>query len=262
MTATAMTAATAIRPYPLGDAAIAAYRRDGYVATPGILSAEEVASLRERFLAASRSGANHAQSYGGKQVFDQFVNLWQSADASLLDLALHPRMRQVATDLAGVPLRLWHDHLLVKRGHNGAPTEFHQDQPYWPHLDGDQALSAWVALVDVPPQRGCMSYITGSHRQTGLEAQNLRDSRSLFEKCPELEYQPFTTIPVKAGDVIWHHARTAHRANANDTDEDRVVVSVIYMPRATRFSGKPHVCTRDRGYEVGQTLAGEAFPEV
>jgi len=147
-------------------------------------------------------------------------------------------------------------------GRVGVPAGTGRDQPYWPHTDGAESLSAWVALVDVPPQRGCMSYIVGSHRYTDLPAQNLGDPRSLFERCPELEWKPFTTIPVKAGDVIWHHARTAHRANANDTDEDRVVVSVIYMPRTTRFNGRGHVCTKDRGYEVGAVLEGEAFPDV
>lgn len=245
----------------LTAAQIATYREQGFLHTPGILSSDEAADLSRRYLAATEQAHNNGNGYA-KGVFDQYVNLWQQTDASLLDLALHPRMRQVANALAGEPLRLWHDHLLVKRAKHAAPTEWHQDQPYWPHQDSTTSLSAWVALVDVPQIRGCMSYIPGSHRRTGLAAQNLHDASDLFQRCPELQWQPAVTVPVKAGDVVWHHACTAHRAEANRSEVDRVVVSVIYMPRSTRFTGGKHICTEGRGYAVGEILAGERFPEI
>lgn len=240
---------------------IAAYREQGFLHTPGILSAAEAEDFRGRFLHATEHAHNLADGYGAA-VFDQYVNLWQQTDPSLVGLALHPRMRAVATALAGEPVRLWHDHLLVKHAKNGVPTEWHQDQPYWPHADSAGALSAWVALVDAPQVRGCMSYIPGSHRHVELEAQNLQDAHDLFRRCPELQWQPAVTVPVKAGDVVWHHARTAHRAEANRTDVDRVVVSVIYMPRTTRYTGKGHICTEGRGYQVGAILDGDAFPDA
>lgn len=246
---------------PVSAAQVASYQADGFVHTPGILTAAEAEDLRVRFLTATERAQNLGSGYGAA-VFDQYVNLWQQTDPSLVGLALHPRMRAAATALAGEPLRLWHDHLLVKRAKNGIPTEWHQDQPYWPHANSAGALSAWVALVDAPQVRGCMSYIPGSHRHVELEAQNLQDAHDLFRRCPELQWQPAVTVPVKAGDVVWHHARTAHRAEANRSDIDRVVVSVIYMPRTTRYTGKPHICTDGRGYQVGQILDGDAFPDA
>lgn len=254
--------ATATATYPLTAAQISDYREQGFLPTRGVFNADEVAQLRELFVAESeRQRQKDLGGNYGRAVFTQQVNLWLG-NRDLLDLAMHPNMRSIATRLAGVPLRLWHDHLLVKKANNGVATEFHQDQPYWPHQDSEQALSAWVALVDVPVERGCMSYIPGSFRQTGLQAQNLMDARSLFEKSPELEWAPFVTVPVKAGDVVWHHARTAHRANANATDTDRVVVSVIYMPRSTRFTGSGHCCTDGKDFTSGQVIAGAEFPEV
>ena len=255
------TAAPVSAPVPVVSAAqIASYHTQGFVHTPGILTSAEAEDLRARFTAASEKTTNFGDY--GAAVFDQYVNLWQHTDPSLLGLALHPRMRAAATALAGEPLRLWHDHLLVKRAKNGIPTEWHQDQPYWPHSNSAGALSAWVALVDVPQVRGCMSYIPGSHRHVGLEAQNLMDAHDLFRRCPELQWQQSITVPVKAGDVVWHHARTAHRAEANRSDVDRVVVSVIYMPRTTRYTGTAHVCTEGRGYQVGAILDGDAFPDA
>ena len=247
----------------LTDADVARYRRDGFLHTPGLLAPDEVVRLRELFVSESERQRDRMLQggYAAPAVFVQQVNLWQ-ANRDLLGLALHPRMRATATRLAGEPLRLWHDHLLIKRARNGVATEFHQDLPYWPFRDGDSALSAWVALVDVPAVRGCMSYIPGSQRHAGLAAQDLLDPRSLFQRCPELEWQPMVTVPVKAGDVVWHHGRTAHRANANASDQDRVVVSVIYMPRTTRFTGADHICTGDGAFTPGDLIAGDAFPEI
>ena len=257
-----MTTATAVETYPLTAAQIRDYREHGFLPTRGVFNAEEVAQLRAQFVSESeRQIASDLSKGYGRAVFTQQVNLWK-ANPALLNLALHRNMRSIATRLAGVPLRLWHDHLLVKKANNGVATEFHQDQPYWPHQDSTQALSAWVALVDVPAERGCMSYIPGSHRHTGLQAQDLTNSKSLFEKCPELEWESTVSVPVKAGDVVWHHACTAHRANANATDTDRVVVSVIYMPRATRYTGVGHICTDGKNIPIGSIIEGPDFPEV
>lgn len=107
-----------------------------------------------------------------------------------------------------------------------------------------------------------MSDITGSHRHVEAKAQNLMDAHDLFPRCPELQWQQSFIMPVKAGDVVWHHARTAHRTEANRTDVDRIVVSVTYMPRTTRYTGTSHICTEGRGFQVGQILDGNAFPDV
>lgn len=107
-----------------------------------------------------------------------------------------------------------------------------------------------------------MSYLPGSHEYSNLEAQDLSDAPDLFRRCPALQWQPSKTVPVKAGDVVWHHARTAHHAEANRTTTDRVVVSVIYMPQTTRFTGTKHICTEGRNFKVGEVLAGDCFPEV
>jgi phytanoyl-CoA hydroxylase len=62
--------------------------------------------------------------------------------------------------------------------------------------------------------------------------------------------------------VTFHHGRTAHRANANDTDEYRVAHTVIYMPRTTTYAGTGHCVTDGQGFTAGQVLAGDLFPEI
>lgn len=199
--------------------------------------------------------------YSGSDIFSQHVNVW-TAHEGLRRLTLHPNITRAARLLAGVPLRLWHDHLLIKKPHNKAPTEFHQDQPYWPHANSRQPISCWVALCDVPVERGCMTFIPGSHMRADLEAQNLSDRRSLFGKAPDLEWQPRVTLPLRAGDCTFHHGRCAHMANQNDTDEHRVAMAIIYIDATTTFDGRQHVVTEPLDLKPGQVLQGDLFPEV
>ncbi len=244
-------------PENISNEDITLFYQRGFVRIPGIISPQEVAHFRTATLEASARVKQGRE----REVFSQTVNVWRE-DEAVRELTLHANVGAVAQKLAGVPMRLWHDHTLIKQPNNQVATEFHQDQPYWPHANSSHALSAWIALCDVPVERGCMTFISGSHRHTGLSAQNLLDGRDLFDKCPELEYEERVTLPLKAGDCTFHHARCAHMAVPNTTDEPRVAHVIIFMDQTTTYVDKNHVVTDPLELEAGQVLEGELFPEV
>lgn len=237
---------------------VESYRRRGFVHVRQVLTPEEVQRYRDAVIA-YRKRIDPRQR--DSAMFAQYVDAWQQ-DETLASLTLHPGLAAVARRLAGLPLRIWHDHLLIKDPHNGVRTEFHQDQPFWPHMNTRHALSAWIALVDVPVERGCMSFIPGSHAQVGLAAQNLHDSRSLAEKWPESEWQERVTIPLRVGDCTFHNSWTAHTANSNDTDEARIAHVTIYMDAETTFSGKDHPVTGPMDLTPGAPFPDDRFPLV
>ncbi len=258
-----MTAATLNPPQPKTDFQITpeqieAYRQHGFVKVRGILNPEEVAFYYEEALRIAKS--NQGETDYGK-VLNQKVNAWQESE-TLKALTLHPVVAAAAKALAGVPLRLWHDHVLAKNPNSGKPTEWHQDQPYWPHANSTNPISAWIALCDVPAEKGCMSFIPGQHHRDDLTMQNLSDSRSLFSLAPDLEYETKITEPLQAGDCTFHHGRCPHMANANHTDEYRIAHVIIYMDEGTTFTGKGHLVTKDLGLQEGVKLDGPLFPEV
>lgn len=239
------------------EALVTAYRRDGFVNVPSILTPAEVGS----FAAAATAAVGRLRSETTGAVFSQHVQVWQS-ESVLRQLTLHPRIAAVASALAGVPLRLWHDQLLVKQPRNEAPTEFHQDAPYWPLTGAGNALSAWIALVDVPVERGCMTFIPGRQSLTGLRAQDLTDSRDLMGLAPELTWDPRITLPLKAGDCTFHSASTPHAAGANTTDDPRIAHVVIYVDESCRFTGGRHAVTDPLGLAPGEPLPDQHFPIV
>jgi ectoine hydroxylase-related dioxygenase (phytanoyl-CoA dioxygenase family) len=237
------------------------YQTRGFIHIPNVISKAEAEHYRQAALA-SAARLQDRNTQQEKKVFSQHVNVWQH-DETMKALTLHPNIAAVATKLAGVSLRLWHDHILIKPPHNQAPTHYHQDGPYWPH---DQrpgvSLSAWVALVDVPVERGCMTFIPGQHTISDLRPQNLRDERDLMGLAPEMQWQERVTVPLRAGDCTFHHQFTPHMANANVTDDPRVAHVIIYMAADTRYTGKGHPVTDPLDLTVGEVLDHEIFPRV
>jgi phytanoyl-CoA hydroxylase len=244
-------------PETLSDDLIQAYRQQGFVKIPGIISCEEA----EEYRAAALELAQRMRSLHTGPIFTQLVNSWRESDA-IKRLTLHPNVAGIAGKLAGVPLRIWHDHLLIKQPHNKAPTEFHQDQPFWPHGNSRHTLSAWIALVDVPVERGCMTFIPGTQNRRDLRPQDLSDAGDLMTLWPDLNFQPRVTLPLRAGDCTFHNGFTAHMANANDTDIARVAHIIVYMDADTTYNGNAHVVTDPLGLKPGEPLAGELFPQV
>ena len=248
-------------PQTLSETKIQEFRTNGFVHIPGIISKEEAARFARAALDLQENHIRNRTTNSDQPVFTQMVNVWRG-DETMKALTLHPNVAAVATRLAGVPLRLWHDQILIKKPHNNAPTEFHQDQPYWPHANSPHPISAWIALVDVPVEKGCMTFIPGAQTRTDLPAQNLGDSRSLFTICPELEWKPRVTLPLKAGDCTFHHGRCPHMATPNFTDDPRVAHVVIFIDRTTTYRKQGHVVTDPLKLEDGAFLEGDLFPAL
>lgn len=241
--------------FPLSTDTVAAYRRDGFVHVPGIISREEAERYREAAVAASERLA----AFSSDPMFKQLVNVW-TQDEAMKGLTLHRNVASAAEQLAGVALRLWHDQILIKPPRNQKPTEFHQDQPYWPHANSTHPISAWIALVDVPVERGCMTFIPGAQGRTELPPTSLAAERGLFDVAPDLVWAPRVTVPLRAGDCTFHHGRAPHMATPNFTDEPRVAHVVIFVDAPTIYTGAAHVVTDPAGLESDGPLEGELFP--
>lgn len=249
---------TRTRPTTLDAELVDRYRREGFVHVPGVLTLDEVRTYRG---AAEHAAATLTDHHGGA-IFTQVVNLWEQ-DETLRSLTLHEGLASRAEQLAGIPLRLWHDQCLIKAPHNGAATEFHQDQPYWPHEGFRHALSAWVALVDVPVERGCMTFIPGSHvGHEGLRRQDLSDHADLFRVAPDLAWEPRVTVPLRAGDCTFHNSYTAHTATPNFTDDPRIAHVVIYVDADVTYTGASHPVTDGHDMTAGAPLPDERFPRL
>jgi hypothetical protein len=155
-----------------------------------------------------------------------------------------------------VPVRYRQDVLLRKRG-GGKPTPYHQD--FFAHSpDRGGEMMFWLALDEVTPEMGSMSFLSGSHREGPLGAD--ADGRELTEVYPKLLelYEPSPFMHYQAGDATVHNSWTAHGTMANSTGRHRFGYIFMYSPADTRYF-KGDVQGQIRDGEERVTLGDDWF---
>ncbi|HEY8058827.1 MAG TPA: phytanoyl-CoA dioxygenase family protein [Acidimicrobiales bacterium] len=222
-------------------AAVEEFAARGHTVVRTLASAAEVASIRPSIVdEAARRAWNRnipvvdRDTYS--KAFLQATNLW-TFDPSVRAFVHSPRFARVASELLQADgVRLYHDQALVKEAHGG-PTPWHQDQGYWP-LDTDRTITLWMPLVDLPPEVGSMTFADGSHRLGDLRGPAISDESQLtFAELIDARGLSTTTHgALAAGDATFHAGWTLHSSGPNPTDEDRPVITVIYVADGARVT--------------------------
>ena len=237
----------------LTPAQIEAYRRDGYVAVPDFLDADELAVWRTAVDEALRirgsrkipgGDATAGDSYYDN-VFIQRLNLWQT-DVRMKSLILDERIGRMCCELEGLDaIRVWHDQALVKRPWDN-PTAWHLDDPYW-SFDSSQAISIWIALDDATRDNGCLYFLPGSHRLARFETVGIGENmKDLFKMYPAMGQIPSVAAPLPAGGCSFHNGLTAHGAGANMTIGWRRAMTCAFMPDGCLFNGKKNILSKEQ----------------
>lgn len=245
------------------EEAVTGYHRDGFLHVPGLLNDTEVVG----FLADARQvlGREEATHWGnGDGTILDFVEHSETKSDGQRTLALHPRICAVARRLAGVPMRLFKMELLHKRAGRSLPTEAHFDEFAFPIAGAAVSLTAWIALVDVPAERGCLTFVPGSHLLPPPRRES--DAWEGYRRS-EVVWMPRVTVPVRAGDCTFHHARVVHSAGGNMTDEPRISATAVYMDAEAVYRPTGNDDIDDLGGAAadllpGRPMDGPRFPLI
>jgi ectoine hydroxylase-related dioxygenase (phytanoyl-CoA dioxygenase family) len=249
----------------VSDEQLEAFRRDGFVMIDGLLTEDELDRYGELVTAAvhARTATDDRpleEKSRYQQMFLQCMNLWED-HPEVAPLTFHQKLGQAAAELLEVDaVRIWHDQALYKLP-GGRPTDAHQDHPYWPMLE-TSSVTVWIPFEGSTVDSGAMAFLPGTH-VTGL-----RKFVNIFFGQPEdLLFDPDVAdvepvfVEVPKGAVTFHHGLTVHLANANTTDRDRAVHTVIYFPDGhTRGYPAPHFAVDRCGIEVGQPIDSDVTP--
>jgi ectoine hydroxylase-related dioxygenase (phytanoyl-CoA dioxygenase family) len=251
----------------------AAFDADGVACIRGLVDRRWVDYLREAVDEAiaepSAHATNMAARYKCEGTFHVEVNLWKR-EKFFRFLAESPVARAAAELLASSEIRLYNDRLLVKEPRCGAPTEWHQDLPYF-HLDGEQTCAAWLSLDSVRRDSGAVQYIRGSHRwgrmyfAPGLDDAQARHpdfAGDVAEIERGLAGHDVISFDLEPGDCLFHHCLVLHGAGGNADPQAR------RRGYAMRFAGA-EAKWKQRAYSRstfpvslrdGERLSGEPFP--
>lgn len=225
-------------PYILSEEQINEYQKNGFIRLRKVLEGEVLEYTKRVIGAAVRARTeDDKRKLEEKSQYEQsFMQCGYLAwdFPAVKDFVFGKRFAGIARDLMKVDgVRLWHDQALYKE-QGGRITDCHQDESYWP-INSKNTTTMWLALVDVPEEKGCMRFIPGSH-QWGI-----REYVDIFEQphVPEaVKEENRVALPLNAGDVTYHSGLTFHEAFPNKTNEMREAMTIIYFEDGARYTAE------------------------
>jgi hypothetical protein len=252
-------ATTEIAVRELTDAEVAHYLEHGWVKLERLVAPEVAAQMLEA--AGHRVGADATIP---SDVLELLVGPAKNGEEPFRSVVFSELMGKNAQRLFNrrrlndddVAVRYRQDLLLCKRA-GGKPTPYHQD--WFAHSpDRGGEMMFWLALDEVAPEMGTMSFLSGSHREGPLGAdiggRQIIDVypklMELYEASPYMQYQP--------GDATVHSSFTIHGTPANTSERSRFGYIFMYSPADTRYF-KGDVKGEIRDGEERMTLGDDWF---
>ncbi|WP_336951323.1 phytanoyl-CoA dioxygenase family protein [Sphingobium aromaticivastans] len=256
----------------LTDEEVARYHRDGYVHTPELIAADLAAEILRRVRTLMGDQAETITGGGGgdpllehfKAILRNYLGAWK-VDPLLYALSHSRAMGRVASRLLrGAPVRFLNDEVLVKVpvAAGGKATPYHQDFPH-ATFDRTAMINIWFALVDLPPAKGAMRFLRGSHR-AGPMGRSLLDRQDVVEQYPWLleDYPLSDPLSMRPGDATIHGDLTIHGGPPNNTNSARWAYLVNLFDAHARNSGGPAYGENVEGVEPNALFDTPRYPLV
>ena len=142
-------------------------------------------------------------------------------------------------------------------------SDWHQDYAA-SASDRSGGMVFWTALTDMPPEKGTMAFLNGSHRFGVMGHYSTYGKGNLLDSYPELldACDSSGNLTYSAGDVTVHSNLTVHSAGTNVTDDPRWTYIVIVNPADACWNGGPADAFQTDGLTLHREMDDERFPVI
>lgn len=232
------------------EAALNAYRRDGYARIPAVVSPAFVQKLRTRHEDIVRGRVGYPGLFfqpdapSGRYEDLAFGQGWTGPDTEyrkIEKLELDDLFRawienelfeRIVRRVIAGDISIYRAVSFAKAARVGSDLPWHQDGGRFWGLDRDGELQVWTALDDASIEAGCLEFVPGSHL-AGL-ATPLGGVVPDVRVGAEGASSRAVAVPAAAGDIVLIHNYVWHRSGRNTTDAPRRGFTVCYIPADTR----------------------------
>lgn len=218
-----------------------AYRRNGVVQVPGLLTAEEIETIKVAFTEQVERDNSIGHDDGVPTDdplarYPRFVQPHRRPELEVGRLArswmLEPRLMQRVQQLLGPTFAA--QSMFYFKPPTARGQALHQDNLFL-QAHPETCLAAWIAVDDCDAENGGLMVVPGSHRYD-LECPEPADLNESFSAVQVSIPPGLTTVQteMRAGDVLFFHGSTVHGSLANSSDA-RFRRSLIfhYVPQAS-----------------------------
>ena len=242
------------------------YEEEGYLILEDLLSAAELESYRaevrrlhELYLEFKDKGDPsirkfQIEPYASEEVSEGLPVLRKIEETDDLsvpfkDLAEHPRLVEVLTEVLGPDLLLFRSTLMLKPAFHGSVHGMHQDSSYWP-IDPPHSITLSIALTDATTENGCFRVIPRSHK-SGLRnwGRIAQEQNSNPEDEKDVESDDGVEVPLSAGSVFLFHSMVVHGSGPNRSPNPRNTALYAYFSPNVHYRPGPKGPTR-RSFRV------------
>lgn len=216
------------------------FRRHGYLVIRDFWTPKEVAAMQAEVERFKREGLlrNVTTEGDGKthSTSRQNLQLCPMAHKSPLFRALpfEPRVVESVRQLIGDPVLLHLDQIFLKPAHQGAGTNWHQDNAYFRIEDPLKGTAMWIAVHEATVENGTMHIIPDAFEEPLPHSRDPESDHHIRCYPPEEKAIP---IELPAGGVVFFAYGTPHCTKANKTARDRAGVAFHFHNGNYRADG-------------------------
>jgi non-haem Fe2+, alpha-ketoglutarate-dependent halogenase len=221
----------------LTHAELQRYDRDGVVFPLCVLSQAEITSR----LAEVRTTAEH---FGNPLYRIDHCHLffrWA------FEIVTNSTVLDAVASLLGNELLVHSGRLMWKPAHDPSFVSWHQDGAHTSGAEG-YMTTAWIALSSSTAENGCLQVVAGSHREVMYPHQVIDRSNGQLNNAEVCDLSPpadkILNVSLRPGEMSLHHNRALHGSLANQSDNDRIGLSVTYVTPAMRNCSYPMLRAR------------------
>jgi len=215
------------------EALAARYARDGYVFPLTAMSAAEAARYRARLEAVE---AEVRDDPARRKTLRRYSNIVLDFVDEITRL---PAITDAVATLLGPDLLVLDASFFIKEARTPNYVTWHQDLHYW-GLEGEDEVTAWLALSPATRASGCMRFVAGSHRQV-VDHRDTFDERNLLtrgqEIAVEVDDSEAVDVVLRPGEFSLHHGRVFHASDPNTSDDRRIGLAIRYIAAGMKTAG-------------------------
>ncbi len=218
------------------------YDRDGVIQLRGLLSAAEIAEIREVFTDQIEADPTlgHDDQLATDDILRRYPRLVHphrhpdtAAGRIARRLLLDRRLFDVVEELIGPAFAA--QSMFYFKPPTARGQALHQDNSFL-QAHPETCIAAWIAIDDCDLENGALMVVPGSHRIQILCPEPADEELSFTNaQVPVPDGVEIEQTEMKAGDVLFFHGSVVHGSRPNSsTDRFRRSLIFHYIPQASR----------------------------
>ena len=168
----------------------------------------------------------------------QLCNVWKSSK-DFQKVILNKHIGEIAAKLMGWSgVKIGQDSLIWVPKKKGG-VSMHQDNPYQDWHSSGSTITCWIALTDVDQNNSGLQFLKGSHVYgKDKTIKNFFNGKNFTHTIKDRKFKNFEKISIegKAGTISFHHGNIWHGSNVNNSNNDRISISIHLIPASSKYS--------------------------